>query len=274
MDEKSYMKAVTETVEKISSQEILDTYGITEYTVGDLVSEFETAMSFKMEQEKVFKILDAADHSDIWKVYNRKIPHYVQTPVNNPITIIKEATKASIMPTAYAGDFRPLTVEARQVADIANRYFQMKWNASNMDEINGEAADYAYLHGTSGVLFGWNDNIIDFSDVTAQFNMGLRSQIQAKAYHPTNIFPDPGASSVDEMRYIFFAERKSKDFLRSIPRFQQALANIENVNDSYGNLDPNYILDKAKQSGKDICRVVSLSLYLGTKPHIELSCNI
>lgn len=252
MDSKTYTKTIVDTAEKLSSQEILDSYGIAEYTVDDIVTDFETAMGYKAEQEKIFKILDAADHSDIWKVYNRKIPHYVQTPVNNPITIIKEATKASIMPTAYAGDFRPLTIDARQIADIANRYFQMKWSASNMDEINGEAADYAYLHGTSGVLFGWNNNIIDFSDVTAQFNMGLRSQIQAKAYHPTNIFPDPGASCVDEMRYIFFAERKSKDFLRSIPRFQKALANIENVNDTYGNLDPNYILDKAKQSGKDI----------------------
>lgn len=252
MDSKSYTKLITDASERISSQEILDSYGITEYTVSDIVSEFEDAMAYKVEQEKIFKILDAADHSDIWKVYNRKIPHFVQTPVNNPITIIKEATKASIMPTAYAGDFRPLTIDARQIADTANRYFQMKWNASNMDEINGEAADYAYLHGTSGVLFGWNDNIIDFSDVTAQLNTGLRSQIQAKAYHPTNIFPDPGAVTVEEMRYIFFAERKSKDFLRAIPRFQRALANIENVNDSYGNLDPNYILDKAKQSGKDI----------------------
>ena len=252
MDSKTYTQALTETAEKLSSQDILDRYGITEYTVSDIIADFETAMAYKSEQEKVFKILDAADHSDIWKVYNRRIPHYVQTPVNNPITIIKEATKASIMPTAYAGDFRPLTVDARQLAETANRYFQMKWNASNMDEINGEAADYAYLHGTSGVLFGWNNNIIDFSDVTAQFNMGLRSQIQAKAYHPTNVFPDPGAAVVEEMRYIFFAERKSKDFLRSIPRFQASLANIENVNDSYGNLDPNYILDKAKQSGKDI----------------------
>ena len=252
MDQSTYNKTLTEINERITSQEILDRYGITEYTVSDLIGEFESAVSFKMEQEKVFKILDAADHSDIWKVFNRKIPHYVQTPVNNPITIIKEATKASIMPTAYAGDFRPLTIDARQLADTANRFFQMKWNASNMDEVNGEAADYAYLHGTSGVLFGWNNNIIDFSDVTAQFNNGLRSQIQSKAYHPTNIFPDPGASCVDEMRYIFFAERKSKDFLRSIPRFQGALAAIENVNDSYGNLDPNYILDKAKQSGKDI----------------------
>jgi hypothetical protein len=252
MDEKNYIKSVTATAEAISSQEILDKYGITEYTVSDLVRDFENAMAFKVEQEKIFKILDAADHSDIWKIYNRKVPHYVQTPVNNPITIIKEATKASIMPTAYAGDFRPLAVDARELADTANRFFQMKWNASNMDEINGEAADYAYLHGTSGVLFGWNNNIIDFSDITAQFNTGLHSQIQAKAYHPTNIFPDPGASVVDEMRYMFFAERKSKDFLRSIPRFQQALANLENTNDSYGNLDPNYILDKAKQSGKDI----------------------
>ena len=252
MDSSTYTKVLTETAEKLSSQDILDSYGITEYTVSDVVSDFENAMAYKTEQERVFKILDAADHSDIWKIYNRKLPHYVQTPVNNPITIIKEATKASIMPTAYAGGFRPLTIDARQLADTANRYFQMKWNASSMDEINGEAADYAYLHGTSGVLFGWNDNIIDFSDVTAQFNLGLRSQIQAKAYHPTNVFPDPGAAIVEEMRYMFFAERKSKDFLRSIPRFQQALANIENVNDSYGNLDPNYILDKAKQSGKDI----------------------
>lgn len=252
MDSKTYNQLITEANERITSQDILDRYGITEYTVSDIVADFETAMAYKVEQEKVFKVLDAADHSDIWKVYNRKLPHYVQTPVNNPITIIKEATKASIMPTSYAGDFRPLSIDARQVADMANRYFQMKWNASNMDEINGEAADYAYLHGTSGVLFGWNDNIIDFSDITAQFNTFMKSQIQAKAYHPTNIFPDPGASCVDEMRYIFFAERKSKDFLRAIPRFQAALANIENVNDSYGNLDPNYILDKAKQSGKDI----------------------
>lgn len=252
MDATNYTKIVSEASERISSQEILDSYGITEYSVADVISDFETAMAYKTEQEKVFKILDAADHSDIWKVYNRKIPHYVQTPVNNPITIIKEATKASIMPTAYAGDFRPLTIDARSVAETANRYFQMKWSASNMDEINSEAADYAYLHGTSGVLFGWNDNIIDFSDVTAQLNTGLRSQIQAKAYHPTSIFPDPGAACVDEMRYMFFAERKSKDFLRAIPRFQNALATIENVNDSYGNTDPNYILDKAKQSGKDI----------------------
>lgn len=252
MESNSYTKLVTEASERLTSQEILEKYGITEYNVADVVKDFEDAMAYKVEQEKIFKILDAADHSDIWKVFNRKIPNYVQTPVNNPITIIKEATKASIMPTAYSGDFRPLTISAREIANTANRYFQMKWNASNMDEINGEAADYAYLHGTSGVLFGWNDNIIDFSDITAQLSTALRAQIQAKAYHPTNIFPDPGASCVDEMRYIFFAERKSKDFLRGIPRFQQSLANIENVNDSYGNLDPNYILDKAKQSGKDI----------------------
>lgn len=257
MEQQSYNKILSENAERVSSQEILDRYGITEYTVGDLIQEFETAIGYKVEQEKIFKILDAADHSDIWKVYNRKIPHYVQTPVNNPITIIKEATKASIMPTAYSGDFRPLSIDARELANTANRYFQMKWNASNMDEVNSEAADYAYLHGTSGVLFGWNNNIIDFSDVTAQFNTGMKAQIQAKAYHPTNIFPDPGASCVEEMRYMYFAERKSKDFLRSIPRFQQALANIENANDSYGNLDPNYILDKAKQSGKDIVTFIT-----------------
>jgi len=282
MDSKNYSRIIADSTERMQSQDILDRYGITEYDANDLVSDFETAMAFKTEQEKTFKILDAADHSDIWKVFNRRIPHYVQTPVNNPITIIKEATKASIMPNAYAGDFRPLSVEARNLADTANRFFQMKWNMACMDDVNNEAADYAYLHGTSGVLFGWNNNIIDASDVTSQFNLRLRAQIQAKAYHPTNIFPDPGAACVEEMRYMYFAERKSKDFLRSIPRFQQALATIESANDTYGNLNPNYILDKAKQSGKDIVtfltcyrRVLRVKVHPVTKvPQLTPSVDI
>ena len=252
MNEASYQQLLSDYSEKLSSQDILDSYGITEYTVGDLIADFETAMAYKEEQAKVFKILDAADHSDVWKVYNRKIPSYVQTPVVNPITIIKEATKASIMPTAYSGNYRPMTISARQDAEIADKYFQLKWSSANMDEINSEAADYAYLHGTSGVLFGWNNNIVDHSDITSQFNPLKHSQIQAKAFHPSNIFPDPGAATVEEMRYMFFAERKSKDFLRSIPRFQRALYAIDSANDSTGNVDPKYILDKVKQSGKDI----------------------
>lgn len=252
MNETSYQQLLSDYNEKLTSQDILDSYGITEYNVGDLIADFETAMAYKEEQAKVFKILDAADHSDIWKVYNRKIPSYVQTPVVNPITIIKEATKASIMPTSYSGNYRPMTVSARRDAEIADRYFQLKWSSANMDEVNSEAADYAYLHGTSGVLFGWNDNIVDHTDVTTQFNPTKRSQIQAKAFHPSNIFPDPGAATIEEMRYIFFAERKSKDFLRAIPRFQKALYAIDAANDSIGNVDPKYILDKVKQSGKDI----------------------
>lgn len=237
-------------IELTTSQEVLDTYGITEYTAGQIAADFDEAVAMKGEQARIFKILDAADHSDIWKTYNRKLPAFVQTPVNNPITVIKEATKASIMPTSYQGDFRPLTIAARDLADTANKYFQMKWNAANVDEINSEAADYAYLHGTSGVLFGWDANIVDADDVSGQ--MVLRSQLQAKAFHPSNIFPDPYAAKVGEMRYLFFAERKSKEFLKTIPRFQKALSLLDAANDSVGNTDPKYILDKAKQNGKDV----------------------
>ena len=250
MNEVEYNRQLTDISEQLTSQDILDHYGITEYTVDDLVADFDDAVNYKTEQARVFKILDAADHSDIWKTYNRKIPSYMQTPVNNPITIIKEATKASIMPTSYAGDYRPLNINARELADTANKYFQMKWNASNMDEVNGEAADYAYLHGTSGVLFGWNADIVDASDVTRQFS--LQSEIQAKAWHPSNVFPDPEAATVSEMRYMFFAERKSKAFLKTIPRFADALYALDSANDSLGHTDPKYILDKAKQSAKGV----------------------
>lgn len=250
MDEKSYNQQLSDISEHLSSQDILDQYGITEYTVDDIVADFDDAMNYKTEQARIFKILDAADHSDIWKTYNRKIPSYMQTPVNNPITIIKEATKASIMPTSYAGDYRPLTIGARELADTANKYFQMKWNASNMDDVNNEAAEYAYLHGTSGVLFGWNSDIVDAADVTHMFS--LHSEIQSKAWHPSNIFPDPEAATVDEMRYMFFAERKSKAFLKTIPRFANAMYALDSANDSLGHTDPKYILDKAKQSAKGV----------------------
>lgn len=250
MNQSDYNKALNEMSAQVTSQDILDKYGIVEYTVADLIQEFQEAMNYKQEQARIFKILDAADHSDIWKTFNRKIPTHVQTPVNNPITIIKEATKASIMPTSYAGDFRPMSVAAKELANTANKYFQLKWNAADMDDCNGEAADYAYLHGTSGVLFGWNHDVVDYGDVTRQ--LSRRSEIQAKAWHPSNIFPDPSGATVDEMQYLFFAERKSKAFLKSIPRFAEALYAIDSSTDAMGNTDPNYILDKGKQSDKNI----------------------
>lgn len=252
MQETDYNKFLAEQVQDITSQDILDKYQITEYTVGDIIKDLEDAIAYKQEQARIFKILDAADHSDIWKVFNRKLPAYTQTPNNNIITVIKEATKASIMPTSYAGEFRPLSMEAKQITDVANKYFQMKWNAAGMDNVNDAAGEYAFLHGTSGVLFGWNNNIIDNTDVSGYFNPARTSKFQAKAWHPSNIFPDPTADKVEEMRYLFFVERKSKAFLKTITRFTNAIMAIENSNDSLGHLNDNYVLDKTKQYASDV----------------------
>ena len=248
MNEKDYAKQISQSMEYLTSQDILDKYGITEYNVDDLIRDFEESYSYKVEQARIFKILDAADHSDIWKTYNRKIPAHVQTPAHNPITIIKEATKASIMPTSYQGEFRALSLEARDVADVSNKYFAMKWAAVDMDHINDEAGDYAYLLGTSGVLFGWNNIIIDSADVANYFNPSKKVQFQAKAWHPSNIFPDPSAETVEEMSYIYFVERKSKKFLKSISRFQNAMYAIENANDAYGNVNTNIVTDASKKN--------------------------
>lgn len=248
MNEKDYSKNIAQAYKDLTSQDILDKYGITEYNVDDIVRDFEDAYSYKQEQARVFKILDAADHSDVWKTFNRKIPKFVQTPTHNPITIIKEATKASIMPTSFQGEFRPLTLEARELANTCTKYFGMKWEAAGLDAVNSEAADYGFLLGTSGVLFGWNDNIVDYSDVSNYFNPAKHVQFQAKAWHPSNVFPDPSAETVEEMSYLFFAERKSKKFLKTIARFQNAMYAIENANDVYGNVNPNVILDPSKKN--------------------------
>ena len=251
MNEKEYERQLAQSIGSMTSQEILDSYGIVEYTVDDIVRDFDDARSYKQEQARIFKVLDAADHSDIWKVHNRKLPPYVSTPTHNPITIIKEATKASIMPTSFQGEFRPLSLEAREIADVCNKYFRMKWEAAEMDSVNNEAADYAFLHGTSAVVFGWNQNIVDHADVANYFNPAKRVQFQARAYHPSNVFPDPTATSVEEMRYIFFAERKSKAFLRSIPRFQKAMAAIDDGGTQYDDPNENYVPDASKKNSSD-----------------------
>lgn len=248
MDEKTYNQTLKNYATSITSQDILDKYGIVEYNVDDIIRDFEDAYSYKTEQARIFKILDAADHSDIWKVFNRKIPRHVQTPTTNPITIIKEATKASIMPTSFQGEFKPLSLEARELAYVCNKYFAMKWEAADLDRHNNDAAEYAFLHGTSGVLFGWNNNIVDYADVSNYFNPAKKTQLQVKAYHPSNIFPDPSAETVEEMSYLFFAERKSKKFLKTISRFKDVMFAIDEVNDAYGNLNPNVRVDSSKQS--------------------------
>lgn len=250
MDEKSYNKQLADSLETVTSQSILDKYGITEYTVDDLIREFEDAYSYKVEQARIFKILDAADHSEIWKVYNRKIPKHVQTPTANPITIIKEATKASIMPTSFQGEFRALSIDAKELALVCNKYFAMKWEAANMDAVNDEAADYAFLHGTSGVLFGWNENIVDYADVSNYFNPAKHVQFQAKSWHPSNIFPDPSADTVEEMSYLFFAERKSKAFLKTIARFRDAMYAIENATD-VAHPNQNVVNDISRKSSNE-----------------------
>lgn len=241
----------------MNSQDVLDAYGITEYNVSDIIRDFEDAMSYKQEQARVFKILDAADHSDIWKVFNKRIPAYVQTPTHNPITIIKEATKASIMPTEYSGSFRALSLEAQALADTADKFFQLKWSAMDMDDINNKCGEYAYLHGTSGVLFGWNNDVVEPNDVSSILNAKRLIPLQAKVYHPTNIFPDPSAATVDEMNYLFFAEKKSKEFLKSIPRFQNRMLAIENANDTTGYADNNYIKDKSKQYSRNVVTFIT-----------------
>ena len=257
MNQADFNKALNDSLQSMTSDEVLEAKGVIEYNTSDIIKEFEDTLAYKQEQARIFKILDAADHSDIWKIYNRKIPNFMQTPTHNPITIIKEATKASVMPTEYSGEFKALSMDVKELADTANKYFQMKWEAANMNEVNNECADYAYLHGTSGVLMGWNNNIVDSNDVTNYFNPAKHIQFQAKAYHPSNVFPDPGASTVDEMRYLFLVERKTKDFLRSIPRFQQSLYLIENSNDAVGNSNPNYILDKSKTASNDIVSFIT-----------------
>lgn len=257
MNQADFNKALNDSLQSMTSDEVLEAKGVIEYNTSDIIKEFEDTLAYKQEQARIFKILDAADHSDIWKIYNRKIPNFMQTPTHNPITIIKEATKASVMPTEYSGEFKALSMDVKELADTANKYFQMKWEAANMNEVNNECADYAYLHGTSGVLMGWNNNIVDSNDVTNYFNPAKHIQFQAKAYHPSNVFPDPGASTVDEMRYLFLVERKTKDFLRCIPRFQQSLYLIENSNDAVGNINPNYILDKSKTASNDIVSFIT-----------------
>lgn len=257
MNQADFNKALNDSLQSMTSDDVLEAKGVIEYNTSDIIKEFEDTLAYKQEQARIFKILDAADHSDIWKIYNRKIPNFMQTPTHNPITIIKEATKASVMPTEYSGEFKALSMDVKELADTANKYFQMKWEAANMNEVNNECADYAYLHGTSGVLMGWNNNIVDSNDVTNYFNPAKHIQFQAKAYHPSNVFPDPGASTVEEMRYLFLVERKTKDFLRSIPRFQQSLYLIENSNDAVSNINPNYILDKAKTASNDIVSFIT-----------------
>lgn len=251
--------------------------GITEYTADILIQDFQRTLSYKQEQARVFKILDAADHSDIWKIYKHPLPGYTQTPVYNPITVIRESTKASIMPTSYAADFRPTSMDAKQLAEDLNSYMSYKWSAAKMDSINSDAADYAFLHGTSAVLFGWDKDIVGADDIQGALPIFKKAEIQAKAIHPSNLFPDPNATSIEEASYVFISERKTKAFLKTIPKFADTISLIEEANNSMNVNDPNYVLDQNKNSDHNV--VTFLTCYkkvlrANTPGHPELGFRV
>lgn len=236
----------------IDENDMLVHFGITEYTTDELIKDFRDAATYKAEQAKIFRVLDAADKSDIWKIYSRKLPPHTQLPVNNPITVIKEATKASLMPTSYVGDIRPMSGEAKEFADLLNRFLMRKWNKTDMDIRNSLAGDYAYLHGTGLVLFGWNQDVISGKDDDLVSFLFEKESLQSRAIHPQYFFPDPGASDTEELSYAIIAERKTKRFLKSIPRFAPFIDDIENERNDGTGTEENIKLDREKDYSKDI----------------------
>ena len=162
------------------------------------------------------------------KKYKTDTPWVVN--MNTPhASIAIDNRVASLLANDYIGELLPIGVEDVDTVDKLAEAYKREWKRMNMDNIirecisNCAVVREAYCH----IVVNKNASI----GTNGKKNLG---KMEAYYIEPARIFIDPSARSLKRARYLFVADRISKEELEDkYPK----LKNIETVADSYNTQD-------------------------------------
>lgn len=158
------------------------------------------------------------------KKYKTNTPWVVN--MNTPhASIAIDNRVASLLANDYIGELLPIGVEDVENVDRLAEAYKREWKRMNMDNIVRECISTcavvreAYCH----IVVNKNASI----GTNGRKNLG---KMEAYYIEPARIFIDPNARSLKKARYLFVADRISKD---EIEEKYPKLKNINAVADSY-----------------------------------------
>lgn len=194
------------------------------------LDKFEKAKNFNSSRKDAYAELMAfyQGNQHLLKKYKNDTPWVVN--MNTPHASVSIDNRvASLLANDYIGELIPLGVEDADNVDALAEVYKREWKRLNMDDIVRTCISDCAVVRESYVHIVMNKNAS--VGTKGKKNLG---RMEAYSIEPARIFIDPNARNLKNARYIFVADRISKDELEEkYPK----LANIETSADTYNPSD-------------------------------------
>lgn len=194
------------------------------------LDKFAKAKNFNSSRKDAYAELMAfyQGNQHLLKKYKNDTPWVVN--MNTPHASVSIDNRvASLLANDYIGELIPLGAEDADNVDKLAEVYKREWKRLNMDDIvracisDCAVVRESYVH----IIMNKNASV----GTKGKKNLG---RMEAYSIEPARIFIDPNARNLKNARYIFVADRISKDELEEkYPK----LANIETSADTYNPSD-------------------------------------
>lgn len=182
------------------------------------------------------KELDAFDRNQQWELNNA--PDWLPKPVTNFVHLVKYTKRAALAMDNPTGKLRAVSPAGRERVDKLDNAFQYVWDRTKARKVVRENIETAKLLGPGFAHVCWNENKEGRMGATVQGDKGyhFEGEIEVREIDPATFFPDPSAFCLEDCRYVAIMERKTKEWIKSHPKFQGEVGESENDPDNRGEI--------------------------------------
>lgn len=201
--------------------------------VQDILAKVKKARNKKQKREEIMKELDAFDRNQQWELQGNA-PAWMPKPVTNFVHLVKYTKRAALAVDNPTGKLRAVSPSGMEQIDSLDRAFQFTWEKIKARKVVRENIETAKLLGTAIAHIYWDESKEGRRGKTVLGDKGYsyEGEICIREIDPGTFFPDPSAFTIDDCRYIAVKERKTKEWIKSHPKFNQVdLSGMESNND-------------------------------------------
>ena len=193
-----------------------------------LLKLFEDAKNSRLDKrDKIFKELDAFDRGDQWNIKNRTYPPWIPRPVTNYVHFVRTYKTASISVESLIGKLRPISPSDVEAVGQLQKIYEYLWDSLNIKHKVRDVISDSRLFGTGVIQVGWDENkLVGGTDYRSE------GEIVVTPIPVMNFFPDPTAFTLEDCRYVVIAERKTKNWIKTQPRFKQSVNEVKETSNS------------------------------------------
>jgi hypothetical protein len=202
----------------------------------DILAKYKKAKNKKQAREAIMKELDAFDRNQQWELNNA--PDWLPKPVTNFVHLVKYTKRAALAMDNPTGKLRAVSPAGRERVDKLDNAFQYVWDRTKARKVVRENIETAKLLGPGFAHVCWNENKEGRMGATVQGDKGyhFEGEIEVREIDPATFFPDPSAFCLEDCRYVAIMERKTKEWIKSHPKFQGEVGESENDPDNRGEI--------------------------------------